>query len=99
MLDDTTIHDTVRVVIPGVANPISYNLECRYDPSDAGLVALVAASTAKAKRAVRFKFPGGAYFGFYGYVGATGLPVGNAQDIAVTPVEIKGGAKATFYAS
>lgn len=98
-IDDTTIHDQVRTIIPGVANPVNYNLECRWDPADAGLVALVAASRAKAKRAVKFSFANGAKMLFYGYVGATGLATGNAQDIAVTPVELKGGAKATFYAS
>lgn len=98
-IDDTTVHDQVRVVIPGVANPISYNLECRWDPSDTGLIALVAASRAKAKRAIKVTFPSGAKMLTYGYIGATGLATGNAQDIVTTPVEIKAGAKATNYSS
>lgn len=96
-IDDTTIHDSVRQTIPGVAQPINYTLECRYAPSDAGLIALVAASRAKAKRAIRYTFASGDTYAFYGYVGATGLATGNAQGVVVTPVEFKGAASATFY--
>lgn len=87
-IDTTTIHDPVRSQIPGVANAATYTFESIWDVADAGLVALKAASDIKAQLAVRFSFANGQKVVFVGYVGATLLPVGNAQDKVTTQVVI-----------
>lgn len=97
--DATLIHDTVRSRIPGVASPISLDLTCIWDPSDAGLLALKNASDAKAKRAIHVAFAGGARFLFTGYIGCTIIPNGNAQELVTTRVQIEGQGRATAYAT
>lgn len=87
-IDTTTIHDPVRSQIPGVANAATYTFESIWDVADAGLVALKAASDIKTQLAVRFSFANGQKVVFVGYVGATLLPVGNAQDKVTTQVVI-----------
>lgn len=98
-LDATTIHDSQRVQIPGLANPSTYSFESFWDPSDAGLVAVKAASDSQDQRAVLFSFANGAKFVFNGYVAASMSPTGSAQDIIKTAVTFTalGGPKA--YAS
>jgi hypothetical protein len=98
-IDITTIHDLVKKVIPGSANPIQYNFDSLWDVADAGLIALKAASDNKAKRALRFTFPNAQKFLFTGYVGATALPVGSSQDKATTPVTLKMFGRPTVYAN
>lgn len=98
-IDATLVHDTVRSRIPGVASPISLDLTCIWDPSDAGLLALKSASDAKAKRAIRVGFSGGAKFLFVGYVGCTVIPTGNAQELVTTRVQIEGQGRATAYST
>lgn len=98
-IDATTIHDTVRTRIPGVASPISLSFTCIWDPADVALAALKAASDLKAQRAVRVTFSDGAKFLFYGYVGATLLPTGGAQELVSTPVVIEGNGRPTAYTS
>lgn len=98
-IDTTLISDTLRSRIPGVASPISLDLECIWDPSDVGLLALKAASDIKAKRAIRIAFPGGAKFVFVGYIGCTILPTGNAQELVKTRVQIEGAGRAQAYAT
>jgi hypothetical protein len=87
-IDTTTIHAAVRSQIPGLASP-----------ADAGLVALKAAADIKAQRAVRFTFANGQKTLFVGYVGATLLPVGNAQDKVMTPTVITMYGRPTHYAT
>jgi hypothetical protein len=87
-IDVTTIHDAVKKEIPGVANSAKFSFDNIWDVSDAGLVALKAASDASAKRAVRFSFANGQKLVFTGYVGCTLLPTGSAQDIVKTAVVI-----------
>jgi hypothetical protein len=96
-IDITTIHDTVRSQIPGTASPASYSFTSLWDPADAGLIALAAAAAAQAKRAIRFSWPNGARLYFNGYVGATGLPTGTAQNRVETPVTMTMQGRATFY--
>jgi hypothetical protein len=98
-IDTTTIHDVVRTQIPGVASPATYSFESVWDVSDAGLVALKAAADNKDTRAVQFSFANGQKVLFNGYVGATLLPVGNAQDKVTTPVVITMYGRPTTYAS
>lgn len=98
-IDTTLISDTIRSRIPGVASPISLDLECIWDPSDAGLLALKTASDSKAKRAIKVSFAAGAKFVFVGYVGCTILPTGNAQELVKTRVQIEGAGRAQAYST
>ena len=98
-VDITTIHDNVKKQIPGVANPATYSFEAIWDVSDAGLVALKAASDAQAKRAFKFTFANGQIMVFNGYVGATLLPTGNNQDLVKTNVTITMFGTPTYYSS
>lgn len=95
----TTIHDNVARQIPGIPSPITFSFESIWDPADAGLIALKAASEANAKRAFRFTFSDGAKLLFNGYVSYTGLPTGQAQDKVVTPVTITMDGAPTVYTS
>jgi len=89
----------VKSQIPGAANPITYSFGSIWDISDAGLVALKAASDLKSLRAFRFTFSNGQKMVFNGYVGATNLPVGTAQDKVTTPVVITMFGRPTYYAT
>jgi hypothetical protein len=99
MIDITTIHDNVRKEIPGAANPSNFSFENIWDVADAGLVALKAASDNKAKRSIRFTFANGQKLYFSGYIGATLLPTGTAQDKVTTGVTITMHGKPTVYAT
>lgn len=87
-IDVTTIHDTVQKQIPGNASPTTFSLDCQWQPDDAGLVALKAASDAKAEKAVRITFANGYKYLVTGYIGATLSPTGSAQQVVSTPVVI-----------
>jgi len=82
-----------------LASPISYSFENIWDVSDAGLVALKSASDTKAQRAFKFTFADGQIMVFNGYVGATLLPGGNAQDLVTTSVVITMFGAPTYYSS
>lgn len=99
-IDTTTIHDSVKSQIPGLANPSSFSFENLWDVSDTALVAMKAASDAQAERCFRFTFgSGGQIMVFNGYVGATLLPTGSAQDKVVTPTTVTMFGSPTYYAS
>lgn len=85
-IDTTTIHDSIKTQVPGLANPSTYTFESFWDPADAGLVALKAASDSQAQRAILFSFANGQKFVFNGYVGASLAPTGNAQALIKTSV-------------
>lgn len=99
-IDTTTIHATAKTQIPGLANPSSFSFENIWDVSDAALIAMKAASDQQAERAFRFTFgSGGQIMVFNGYVGATLLPTGSAQDKVVTPTTVTMFGSPTYYAS
>jgi hypothetical protein len=98
-IDVTTIHDNVKKQIPGLANPSTFSFDNIWDVSDAGLVALKAASDTQAKRAVRFTFANGQKLYFTGYIGATLLPTGSAQEVVKTGVVITMFGKPTVYSA
>jgi hypothetical protein len=98
-VDTTTIHDTVRTQIPGLPSPATYTLENFWDVSDAALIALKQASDTQTTRAIRFTFANGQKVMFAGYVGATLLPGGNAQELVTTPVVITMYGRPTVYAT
>lgn len=98
-IDVTTIHDNVKKQIPGLANPATFSFECIWDVSDAGLVALKAASDSQEQRAFKFTFANGQILVFTGYVGCTLLPTGGAQEVVKTSVVITMFGRPTVYAS
>lgn len=98
-IDTTTIHDNIRKQVPGLASPAVYTFENFWDASDPALVAMKHASDTQSMRAVRFTFANGAKVAFLGYIGATLLPVGNAQDKVTTSVVVTMFGRPTVYAS
>lgn len=98
-IDVTTIHDNVKKQIPGLANPATFSFESIWDVSDAGLVALKAASDAQSQLAIKFTFANGQILVFTGYVGCTLLPTGSAQEVVKTSVVITMFGRPTVYAS
>lgn len=98
-IDVTTIHDSVAKQVPGLASAAVYTFESIWDVSDAGLIALKAASDAQAQRAIRFTFANGQKVVFNGYVGCSLLPTGAAQDAVKTSVTITMYGRPTVYAA
>lgn len=98
-IDTTTIHDLIKTQIPGTANPLTYSMDQNWDPSDAGQIALKAASDIQAQKAFKFTFPSGVISVFNGYVGYTGAPTGSAQDKVTSPAVITCFGVPTHYAS
>lgn len=98
-IDTTTIHDEEASEIPGTRSALSYSFESIWDPTDAGLIALKAASDANTKRAFKFTFSTGVIAVFNGYVNYSGSPTGSAQDKVVSPGTIKVAKSPTYYAS
>lgn len=98
-IDVTTIHDNVRKQVPGASSPATYTFESIWDVADAALVALKSASDSQAQRAVRFTFANAQKVVFNGYVGATLLPTGSAQDKVVTQVVVTMFGKPTVYST
>jgi hypothetical protein len=100
MIDITTIHDNAKKEMPGLASASTFSFENIWDVSDAGLIAMKNASDAQAKRAFRFTFgSGGQIMAFAGYVGATLLPGGSAQDKVTTSTTITMQGSPSYYAS
>lgn len=99
-IDTTTIHASVKSQIPGLPDAASYTMENIWDVSDAGLIAMKSASQLQAERGFKFTFgTGGLVMLFYGFVGATLLPGGQAQQLVTTPSVITMNGLPTYYAS
>lgn len=99
-IDTTTIHGNAKTQIPGLANPATYSFENIWDVSDAGLKAMKTASDAQAQRCFKFTFgAGGQIMLFNGYVGASLLPGGSAQDKVTTQTTVTMFGSPTYYAS
>jgi hypothetical protein len=97
--DVTTIHDSVRKNVPTIAAPLTLSLTNFFDMTDPGFVECNKAYKAKAKRAIRLRFGSGAKMVMTGYVGAAGVPNGQAQGVVQTPVSIEAQNLPTVYAS
>lgn len=96
----TTIHDNIKKQIPGLPNAISYQMQHIWDGTDAGLLAMNAASNIQAKRCFKFQFgSGGKILYFAGYVGCALIPGGQAQGLVETAAVITMNGTPTFYAS
>lgn len=98
-IDITTIHDNVRKQIPGLASPATYTFENLWDPADTALNSFKDSADNQSQLCIRFTFASGAIVTFVGYIGATLLPVGNAQDKVTTQVVITMFGRPTLYAS
>lgn len=99
-IDTTTIHGNAKTQIPGLPNPSTYTFENIWDVSDAGLIAMKNAADAQGIRAFKFTFgTGGQIMVFAGYVGASLLPGGSAQDKVTTSTVITMNGAPTYYAS
>jgi hypothetical protein len=98
-IDTTTIHDLVKTQIPGIANPLTFNFDSIWDVSDTGLIAMKSASDNQAQRAFKFTFSSGQIIIFMGYVGASLIPGGTAQDKVTTKVDITAFGTPTYYSA
>ena len=88
-IDTTTIHASAKSQMPGLPNAATFEFDNIWDVSDAGLKAMKSASDAQAKRAFLFTFgSGGQIMAFNGYVGASMLPGGSAQQLVTTKTTI-----------
>lgn len=99
-IDTTTIHTNVKTQIPGLPNPLNYTFDNLWDIANAGQIAMKLASDAQAQRCFKFTFgTGGKIMVFTGYVGFSGAPTGNAQDVVKSPAAITAYGTPTYYAS
>jgi hypothetical protein len=98
-LDATTMHDSIRQIEYGAATAQRFSGTALWDPSDAGFVALKAASDTGANRAFLFTFETGFKYTFYGRVFASGAPTGSAQAIVETPISMTVRGTGTAYSS
>lgn len=97
LIDTTTIHDKLSTNIPGVPSPVVYTFTNIFDPSDAGVIALKAASDERSQRAVRFTFSDGTIMAFSGYIGASGIPTGSGQELVTSPATVTMSATPSYY--
>lgn len=98
-VDITTIHDNVAKQQPGLASAASFSMTNIWDAADTALLAMKSASDTKAARAFLFTFANGQIMTFSGYVGATLLPGGSAQDKVTTNTVVTMFGTPTYYAS
>jgi hypothetical protein len=96
-IDTTTIHSNVKTQIPGIANAMAFSFDNIWDVADTALSALKNASDVQAQRGFKFTFASGQIMVFNGYVGASLIPGGNAQDKVTTKVDITAFGRASYY--
>jgi hypothetical protein len=97
--DLTTIHDTLQKRIPTTASPFTMTLGCLFKPEDAAHIELEQANDTKSVRAIKVRWATGAKACWLAYVGASGIPTGQAQGVVKTNVNFEGQGKPRFYAS
>lgn len=97
--DVTTIHDAVRKNVPTIAQPLTLAMTNIFDLADPGFAECNKAYKSKSKRAFRLRFGTGAKILLTGYVGAAGVPTGQAQGVVQTPVSVEAQNLPTVYAS
>lgn len=98
-IDYTTIHDSVRKQLIGLANPIEISFDTIWDPSDSAFAALKAAADQKAIRAFLVTFASGYKWAFAGYIGFHGAPLGGSQEVVKTPLVITSNGRMSYYTS
>jgi hypothetical protein len=97
--DLTTIHDTLQKRVPTTASPFTMQLGCLFNPADAAHIELEEANDTKAVRAVKVRWATGHKATWLAYVGASGIPTGQAQGVVKTNVNFEGQGKPRFYSS
>ena len=97
--DLTTIHDTLQKRIPTTASPFTMTLGCLFNPADGAHIELNKANDSKSVRAVKVRWASGHKASWLAYVGASGIPTGQAQGVVKTNVNFEGQGKPRFYAS
>lgn len=95
--DLSTIHTDIQRRAPTTFSPFSMTLECLFKPEDAAHVLLRAASRAKAEKVCEIEWPSGRRALGLFYVGASGIPTGNAGEAVKTNVSFEGQGFPTFY--
>jgi len=99
-IDTTTIHSNAKTQVPGLPSAISYSMDNIWDMTDAGQAAMKLASDSQAKRCFKFQFgTGGKVIYFAGYVGFSGLPGGQAQNLVTSQAVFTINGSPTYYAS
>ncbi len=94
--DLTTIHDAVRKQKPSFFSPLTLTFEMFFDPTDASLAELKAASDLQAKRAIKITWST-AIMVVSGYIGATLVPTGSAGELVKTNVVFTAFGSPTYY--
>lgn len=87
--DITTIHDLVKKRAPTTVSAVSMTLDSIWDPSNAALAQLNAASKTKTKRAIQLRFSDGTRMLGSAYVAAPLVPTGSAGEVVKTPVSLE----------
>lgn len=99
LVDESTIHDLVRSASPGLASFQTFNFECKWDPADAGLVALNAEWRSQSELGVHIAWPDGKRYLCRGYVAAPMNPTGAFNEVVKTPVTITQTGYGTAYST
>ena len=94
--DLTTIHDAVRKQKPSFFSALTLTFDMIFDPTDASLAALKAASDLQAKRAIKITWST-AIMVVSGYIGATLVPTGSAGELVKTNVVFTAFGSPTYY--
>jgi hypothetical protein len=97
--DETTIHDTVRSQTPVLSTPLTFSMEGKWDPSDAGLIALKTISDSLSSAAIMFVFSNSSRFLFEGYIQASLVPTGSFGELVKTPITASVRGKLQAYAT
>lgn len=97
--DLTTIHDTLQKRIPTTSSPFTMQLGCLFRPADAAHIELGVANDTKSVRAIKVRWASGHKASWLAYVGASGIPTGQAQQVVKTNVNFEGQGKPRFYSS
>lgn len=97
--DVTTIHDQIRRRVPTVVSPMSITFGALFDPADAAMIELKAATQELTPRCVRLRFSSGSVMVFQAYVSAAGVPTGSAQDVVKTNVSFEAQGLPTIYSA
>lgn len=97
--DLTTIHDTLQKRVPTTASPFTMQLGCLFNPADGAHIELEEANDTKSVRAIKVRWATGAKACWLAYVGASGIPTGQAQGTVKTNVSFEGQGKPRFYST
>lgn len=98
-VDMSTIHTDDTIEVPGRRSALKYAMGSLWDPADPALLELKRADEAKAIRAIRIGFAGGAFACFVAYPSCPIIPAGSQGQAVTTPVGLSLAGRVTAYAS